>query len=194
MFYRVLGLALVLAAPAVAQEVTIGGGISTLGGQLEASYRLQPNVALRGFVVGGFGGDYESDEDIDGDAYNIKADASIGGAGLLADYYPMQSGWRVSGGLFFSSSAIDATFTGPETFDASLKMEREVAPMLTTGYRWDVSDQWSLAGDVGAIFSGLVASSDSTDADVQSEVADINAELNKYGAIPYLSLTASYRF
>ena len=86
--------------------------------------------------MGGFSADY-NDTGIDSD---VEGEFNLGGLALLADYYFNRSGWRVSGGLFFSDTELSATGTtnidglGDVVVTVDAEFENDIAPMITTAY------------------------------------------------------------
>lgn len=216
-----LALALLLAPPVVAQQaadvsenapviaetplpdVVVGMGISTLGANIEAAYRLNPTYRVRGIVMGGVDIAYDA-EDASGD---FVGDVVLGGVAIMGDFFPLQSGWRLSGGLFLSNAELRATGTaeveGGSTVDADIdaRFASEIAPMVTTGYDIGFGRGWSLNTEAGVIFTGGIdvtytaedpALQDALDgdADVQ-DVVESAADLPIY---PYASLTVSFQF
>lgn len=174
----------------MAQEYSVGAGLTTLGPSVEASYALQPDLALRGVLIGGI----TVDGDTEIDDYTVDGELQLGGLAALLDYYPMQNGLRISGGLFFSTSELDATFTGPETFRGSGEFDSSAAPMITAGYKYDFQNNWSLSGDIGAIITEISFSADTTDPDVQADISDLNDDASELGFYPYLAVAVTYRF
>jgi hypothetical protein len=153
--------------------------------------------------MGGLSTDFENEDEGD----TIDGQFHLGGAALLADVYPTQNGWRVSGGLFISNTDLSATGTVNTGVDpdpsASVKanFENEIAPMITTGYDFAFGNGWAFTTEIGAILIGGVdvsyTASDpadqaeiDADPDVQEAIADA-ADLNAY---PYLSLGLSFKF
>lgn len=186
-----LGLA---GMPALAQEFSAGAGLTSLGPAIEGSYMLNDQFTARAQIIGGVSVSGTETAEIDGSDYDIDGDGSFGGVALLGDYYPTASGWRVSGGLFISNTNLEAAFTGPQTFDAEIAFKREVAPMITTGYKFNLGNSWHLSTDAGVIISELEAVTDSTDPDVLDEVASINDDLSEIPVVPHLSLTVGYQW
>lgn len=180
---------------AAAGDGNISTGVSTLGlVVVEGSAKISDRFEARAFGIGGLSYTGSSKFDVNGVPYTITGNASLGGFGVLADYYPTSLGWRLSGGVFYSTSGVKADFAGPQNFAGEVGFKRQIAPMLTTGYRYKFSNNVTLAADAGAIFSGLEASTNSTLAPVLTEVRKINAELNKVNVVPYASLTVGYSF
>jgi len=128
----------------------------------------------------------------------------------MVDYHPFTSGWRFSGGVFASDTSITATSTITSattigdndyltgTIDGNVKFKRKVAPMVSFGYDWQFESGWSVNADLGAIMSGLVVSATASDNipqdDLTKEIAEVQDELDKIPAIPYISFGVNYRF
>lgn len=178
---------------AAAQEIgetAVGVGVTTFGGALQAEYQIQPRLGVRGVLMGGVSLDDEFEEE----DYTIDGEFDLGGVAVLADYYPMDGAWRVSGGLFLSNTELNGDFTGPENFEGTLAFENEVAPMITTGFRKSFGGGVALSGDIGVVLSSLEASSSSNDPDVQAEIDDLNDDLGDVPVIPFVGFGLSYTF
>ncbi len=208
MTLRPLAFATILAtagASASAQDVgdvVIGGGLSTFGLNLEGAYQIDPQLRARAAFMGGFGADYE-ETDEDG---TLEGSFDLGGFAVLADYYPMQNGWRVSGGLFLSNTELSATGTvdlglTTEAATVSADFENDIAPMITTGYDWGFGNGWALTSEVGAVFVGGVnlefEADDPTaqaeiddDPDVQEAISDAS----DVSVVPYVGIGVSFNF
>jgi len=184
-------------------DITVGAGLSNFGANLEAAYQINPQFRARGAIMGGFSTDFEDDDDGD----EIEGEFNLGGAALLADYYPFAGGWRVSGGLFISNTDLNAKGTvdlgtaDEETAEVTAKFKNEIAPMVTTGYEFGFSDGWSLTSEIGVIFSGGIdvsfdASGDTSQSDINAdeEIQDAIDEAGDINALPYLSIGVSYRY
>lgn len=183
---------------ALAQDSSFGAGLglSTFGPTLEGTYRIQPNLGVRGVAFVPLSGDLNDVEVADD--FEIDGDVSTGAFALMADYYPTGQGWRISGGLFFASddlvSGTVTDTTSGDTFSGSLSMKEEVAPIITGGYTHVFRNNVYLSGEIGAIFSGFEATSNSTDADVIADIAEINGELDDLPAYPYIAVTLGFSF
>lgn len=192
-----------------AGDMSIGVGVSTFGGNLEVGYHTTDKLRVRGALLGGF----RYDDEVEVEGINADADGNLGGLTLVADYYPWSNGFRVSGGLFFSTTDLESKATASiaapidiggtnytsGTVNVEGSFQNNVSPMLTAGYDWSVSNRWTLSGELGAVFVGGVdisVKSDTlqaqidADTDIQDAIKDA-ADLNVY---PYLALTASFRF
>lgn len=184
-------------------EYSVALGVSTLGGNIEAAYQIDPTYRVRGALIGGIDETYEeTDDDVE-----FEGSLEVGGLAVIGDFYPMQGGWRVSGGLFFSNTELTASGTaeidglGTESVETKATFENAVSPMITTGYDLRFGDGWSFNSEAGLIFTGgidleftatdpLVQDEVDADTDLQEAQEDA-ADVNIY---PYLSLTVSYQF
>ena len=183
-----------LAGAASAQDLSFGAGISApLGPFVEGAVAFDGGFALRavGYVpfdvgVGSF--------DV-GSGYQIDPTVSLGAAALLADYYPFGQGFRLSGGIFVGREEVaSGTFVGPQNFNGALQLDDPITPMLGIGYRYDFANGVYLSGDLGAIFTGVTATTNSTNAAVIADLADINASLDDLPVIPYVSIGIGFSF
>lgn len=186
-----------------APDVIVGLGVSTLGANLEAAYRMNPTYQVRGVVMGGIDIDYDETSD-DGE---FNGNLTLGGVALMGDFYPLQTGWRVSGGLLFSGSELTATGTadveGAMNVDADIeaRFASEIAPMITTGYDVAMGERWSLNTEAGLIFIGGIdltyTASDPTLQDELDNDPDLRETVEDASDIPiypYASITVSFRF
>ncbi len=185
-----------------AGDISAGIGFSSLGGNVEAAYRIDPSFGVRGVFIGGIDESYEeTDED-----ETFEGSIELGGLAVLADYYPNQGDWRISGGLMFSQNEISATGSvdvGLTTEDAtiSVKFENEIAPMISTGYEWGFADGWTLTPEAGLILTGgLALDYTASDPSAQDEidndpdVQEAKSDAEDIVVLPYLAFTVSYQF
>jgi hypothetical protein len=185
-------------ATAETGDVTVGAGLSTFGLTLEGAYQIDPQWRARGALMGGFSANY--DETSDGDT--AEGDFNLGGLAVLADYYPMQNGWRLSGGLFISNTELSATGTSAgEEAEVSAEFVNALSPMITTGYDWNFAEGWALTAELGAIFTGGIdlevtatgaGSQDTIDAD--QDVQDSINDAKDVVALPYIAFGVSYTY
>lgn len=186
-----------------AGDVSVAVGVSTLGANLEAAYQIDPSYRLRGALIGGIDFSYE-ESDADGE---FEGDIQLGGLALIGDFYPLQNGWRVSGGLFFSHSELNATGTaeidgvGPQAVTTTAAFASDVAPMITTGYDLGFGDGWSFNTEAGLIFTGGIDLDFTADdsliqdqVDADPDVQQAKADAEDISVYPYVSLSLSYRF
>ena len=188
---------------AAAPEMSIAFGTSSLGLNIEAAYRLNPTYRVRGVFMGGIDVDYdESDEDGD-----FSGNLTLGGLAVMGDFYPLQSSWRVSGGLLLSNSELSATGTadveGTGNVDATIEASfaNDIAPMITTGFDTQLAPGWSLNTETGLIFTGGIdleyTANDPTlqdELDNDPDLQDAKDDLSDISIFPYVSVTVSYTF
>lgn len=202
------------AASVSAQEVgeySAAIGLSTFGANYEAIYQLRDNVRLRGAVMGGI--NYSGTETEDGATYDV--DANLSAFAVMADYYPTNSGWRVSGGLLANGSKIDSTITGSSadpieidgeffetgSMDVDANFVNTLSPIVTTGYDYRFKNNWTLSGEIGAVYTGGVdLSATSATAEIQTAIdasedyLSARNDASDVTFLPYISVTVGYSF
>lgn len=181
------------ATMASAQDVgdfNAGAGLSILGPMVEGSYQVTPELAVRGIAFGAI----SLTDTVELDEYTVDGSITLNGGGLLMDYYPTNSGWRLSGGVVVTDFALDGDFTGPEDFVGNISLKNDVAPLVTTGYRHTFRNNLTLSGDLGVMVNGLVASSNNVDPLVQDEIDSLNADLDQIPVVPFVSIMVGYTF
>lgn len=172
-------------------EISAGVGVTNFGLSLQGEYKASPQVGVRGMLMGGF----NLDDEFDVDDASVDGDASLGGVAVVADYYPLSNPWRVSGGLFFSTSEVTGEVTdGLLTYEGEITFQNDIAPMITTGFNAEIATGWSLSGDVGVIISSLEVSSDDADPAVQQEIDDLNDDLEDLPVFPFVGIAVSYSY
>lgn len=202
------------AVPGHAQQVgdtTIWNGVSTFGLSLEGGYQITPDWRARAALMGGL--NLKETQEQDGNSYDV--DAQLGGVAMMLDYSPDGANWRMSGGLLVNRTTIETTLRGNaqdpieyngQSFSAGTatsiaEFNRSVAPVVTVGYDYPISDRWVMSSEIGGVFIGgldVDIRGDSTalqnaidnDEDVQESRADA-ADLSLY---PYVSVSVGYRF
>ena len=192
-------------------ETSFGGGISIFGPVLEGAYRYDPDYRLRGVIIGGWEFDQTGSED-DGNTYDLDADVTA--AAILVDHFPTGDGWRFSGGLFFNMSELEAVGRGAggafevngETFDqgiveATARFSRGVAPIVTVGYEHLISDDMTLNGEFGAIYTGGLETTLEANSDLLQDAIDDDPDFqdpiydaDNIALLPYISVALSFRF
>lgn len=189
--------------PVSTQEIVVGFGVSTLGANIETAYRINPSYQVRGILMGGIDADFE-ETDEDGD---FSGNVTLGGVALMGDFYPLQSGWRVSGGLFLSNTELTGTGTaevdGGLTVDADVdaRFAGDITPIVTTGYDLGLGRGWSLNTEAGVIFTGGIDVTYTADDPALQDELDNDAELQEIvedasniKLYPYASVAVSFRF
>ncbi|UTH74797.1 hypothetical protein [Chromobacterium sp. IIBBL 290-4] len=162
-----IGAALSAHAADDAARFAIGAGVGTTGFDLMATYKLADSVNLRG-VLSGF--DYSTSGNYGTDTH-YDAKFKLFQAGLLADYFPFDNGFRLSGGLVANNTKIglNANASGHATYtlngytytaDQIGKLEGESkwnkpGLYLGLGFGNSVKEKGlSLSGDLGVILTG----------------------------------------
>lgn len=200
-----------LASAAIAQTgaSSAGIGVSTLGFTVEGRHQVTDRFAVRGLWAGGL--NRSEDQDIDGISYSV--DAELGGIALLGDYSILGGGWHVSAGVFLSTTEVTATAddssleVGGGTYNASVEATAEfassVAPMVTLGYAGDFGSNWRFGAELGLISTGGVdvTLQETTSGgnviptgDLNSELNDLEEELDDLNVLPFFGLSAAYHF
>ncbi len=105
--------ALVLTAPAQAIDVAVGARISTLGLGLEAATGLTPKFDLRA-VINGFNYDQDFEDDQDNE---YEAKLKLFTIGMLADYHPFESVFRLTGGALSNGFKVTGRTKEAQTFE-----------------------------------------------------------------------------
>ena len=92
-----------------------------------------------------------------------QTDVTVGGLGLVADYFIARGALRLSGGAVVPNYVISGEWAGEVVVNGStyggadLSLEIApaglVSPYIALGYDRDFASGWSLQGDVGAIIS-----------------------------------------
>jgi len=139
----------------------------TLGVGLDISRMFSESFGLRANINGLTYNDNRDISDI-----NYDTDLKLLTVGLLADYYPMESNFRISAGLYYNDNHADGTFVptagttfefGDNTYtaaeigriDAGAYYKDSVAPYV--GFGWgnkSSSDGWGFTLDIGALYQG----------------------------------------
>ncbi len=179
-------------------------GASTLGATLEASYRVGPNFGIRG--IAGYG---RANLSADYNGAPLTATATIGGYGLLADVY-FGGGARLTAGAIAPNYGANLAISGDLTLSGTtfnnvnitgtMGTLNQIAPMLSIGYEKVFVNNWGVSADIGATYTGGLTLS-ATDnnaqipqADIESELATINAELGQVTILPFVKFGVSFAF
>lgn len=221
---------LALSTPLMAQEnMRAGLGVTSLGATVEGQYRINENWAVRGLYSGGLSYD-DSGTEVESDVTaTYSGSGNLGGAAILMDYYVGGSGFKISGGLLMSTTGLDLSSnlspTGNGSFDfgdlditagsidvdASAEFKRSMAPMITLGYDWQITDRFSLNAEVGAIAIGgfdidMTATPDqdainagfdqaAIDAEIDAEIAKAQDDIgNSADLYPFIGIMGTWRF
>lgn len=202
--------------PASAQEGRWSLGLTggTLGAGPELSYRANAHLGLRanaGFLS------LSRDEEVDDIDYDAELD--LNSYGMLLDWYPAGGGFRISLGGRVNNNEIDLTGTpstnvtiGNTTYTprqigtlSGTVATDDFVPTLTLGYGGTLATGFTLGVEAGVMWqgqpkidnlraTGLLASTQQFQADIEREQREIEAELDDYELWPILQVEFLYRF
>ncbi|MAQ82107.1 MAG: hypothetical protein CMH12_02615 [Maritimibacter sp.] len=192
---------------AAAQDMSSFGleaGVSTLGVFIAPDFQLHRDVHLRTpLYFGNFSDTYEYDDN------DVDTDLSFSSVAVMADYYVMGTGFRLSGGLAFGGYEADAVMVAPTIDGESLagditgtvRAKNNVSPVLAIGYRHMFNDSWGLVVEGGARFTqyeietqGQDQLSASAQADFEADIQDYQDDLDDFSVVPFISLGVTYNF
>ena len=193
---------------------SVGAGVGTLGLGVEAGYRFNSRIGVRG-VYNGF--DYDTERELEGADLDVNASLKTGG--VMVDIYPFGGNFRVSGGALINKNKATAAgvYTDEFTFegqtytpteetriDGILDWEDDLAPVATVGYHGNLGRHVSIGAEIGALFTGSAqidaeASGDPNvvaqiQDDLDDSIADIQDELDKVGVYPIAKIGLNIRF
>lgn len=196
-----------IAPAALAQQATqklgFETGVSILGAYIAPTYQLTPNAALR---VPLYFGSISGTQTFEGSKITGKLDTKS--FALIADYYILGSGLRLSTGLGFGGLSVTGTAKNP-TFNGTtfsgvstvtVKQTNNIAPTFAVGYSTNSGVGLGFTADLGVrLTTYTVTATDSFLASAeravfQSELAEVNADLAEHNLTPYISLGLAYRF
>lgn len=216
--FAILGAALAITTPAVAQDTTAGSttvGVTggTLGIGPEAAVRISENVGIRGNLT--FFG-YSHDAESDGVDYDGKLKLASGG--LMLDFHPFQNGFRLSAGARISDNKVrlrakptesveigDETYTPEEvgTLSGNVKAN-SFAPTLTVGWAGGAARGLNFGIEAGGMFhgspkvkslkaTGLLASDPDFQEELRRETDELEDDVD-YKIFPIVQISLGYRF
>ena len=201
------------AASATVQADEIYGGIGFPGITLGISRSIAPAVSLRGEYSGGLNlsrNGQRNGIDFNG---NLKAQS----VSVLADYFPMDNGFRITGGLNFNNTKFKLNSTGIGTatvndkpvslandfFNVEVK-QPGVTPYIGIGYGFkpDSKSAWDFYADAGVMIGKFTTATNTsllnqqgiTQADIDAQTATVRDSVSKLSVLPKVSVGASYRF
>lgn len=200
---------------ASAQAGEVYGGIGLPGVFVGYAQSLNDSFSIRADVA------TLGSRSADGTEEGIDYDGKINlhRAGVFADWFPAQGGFRITGGITFNDAKVkltargdggtinlggqDYVFTAADRFDVRVKYP-SVTPYIGIGYGHHRTGAtgWAFHFDVGASYgkpkvrgevSGPAASL-VQDEDVEQELDELRDAVEKYRVLPQLSVGVSYRF
>lgn len=217
----VLGGLTVAGAPARADGVAIGAGVSTLGYGVHIATEVNSFLAVR--LNGNFGDfqlpDYALfDTSLGGIDYDV--DASMKSIGLLADFHPLGlspigGGFVLTGGMYYNKNEFDFTANAPAgtviggtalpgaaTVISKMTFDQEYAPYAGLGYDGTFQGILPVSFFVtaGVLFQGgpsitLTESSGTIgQADLDAEARQMEADAQDFEYYPVVALGLTISF
>ena len=201
------------AASAAVHADEIYGGVGFTGITLGISRAIAPAVNLRGEYSGGLNlskNGQRNGIDFNG---NLKAQS----VSVLADYFPMDNGFRITGGLNFNNTKFKLNSTGIGTatvngkpvslandfFNVEVK-QPGVTPYIGIGYGFkpDSKSAWDFYADAGVMIgkfttattTSLLNQQGITQADIDAQTVTVRDNVSKLSVLPKVSVGVSYRF
>ena len=206
-----LTLANGLAANAHAGEVY--AGIGTHGVMLGYAHALSPDFTVRGdFASLGKREKQQTEAGV-----NYQGTATYNRTGLFGDWFPFSGGFRITGGVTFNNMKLDLLAKGngqPITIgnntyptDSTDRLDvliefPKTTPYLGLGWGHQLSSSWGFVFDLGASIGKAKVSethsgnnfSMASQADIDTELAQIRDGAGKIKAIPLLAIGFNYSF
>lgn len=198
----VLALGALPVAALAGDSGTVYTQLSTNGLGLGYAASVSKDLAVRGqyntmkfSFSGDSGGVSASNTDIQFNSFQV-----------LGDWYPMDGGFRLTGGAVFNNNKV--TFTGagtvngkPATVDGDIKMSESVSPYLGIGYATRPKDAkgFGFNLDLGAMFQNPKATLNAAGAgvlqsDVDAQRVKLQDAADKLKVMPVFGLGISYSF
>jgi len=163
-----LGIILLSINMAYAENIGVSAKAGTLGLGLEADYKINEDFNIR-FQANAY--NYEDDFEEDGIDYDGEIDLSA--AGIILDWRPFQSTFRISAGLYNNGNKLvgKATDIGNEIYDigdeeyrsvigdplvidANIELGKGTAGYLGVGWGNAEPSGWMFSFELGVLFTG----------------------------------------
>ena len=200
-----------------ARAFNMGLKVDTLGVGLDVSTPINDNLAVR-FNLNGFS--YSRTEEIDD--INYDGDLKLLTAGVLLDYYPFETAFRVSAGAYYNNNKFTGTAKPTGTVDIEVgdntygiddigQLDTEItfnkfAPYVGLGWGNDARQKgWGFSFDIGAMYHGtpktdlnvvinnpLLATEINNDVEVEKR--NLEDEISKYKFYPVVMIGVNYTF
>lgn len=206
---KITHIALVLAAlPTAAFAADYGTVYTQLGTNgLGVGYAasVAPNWAARG-QFNSFKQSFAGNVGDFGSGSTLTVEINFNSVPLLADWYPGDGGFRVSGGAVFNNNKITMAGNGdvngkPATVNAEIKMSDSLSPYLGIGYATRPKDAkgFGFNYDLGVMFQNPKVSMTATgagvsQADIDAQVAKVQDAMNNLKTMPVFGIGISYSF
>ena len=206
--------ALMVAGAASAQQTSVGVSAGTPRHGLEFGYDFTDAFGLRAN-----GNWFSMSKDVESDGITYDGKLKLRSLGVLGDFYPFESGFRVTGGVYYNENHVALTATpsgnvtiggtpytpaqiGVLTGDADFN---EFTPYAGLGFTSNRGNPGlSFVFDAGVMFqgrpevtlagSGPITSSPTFQADLARERAQIASDIKWTRFYPAVRLGVAYRF
>lgn len=209
-----LALALVIAmSSATAMAGEVYGSIGTEGAGVGYAHAINSMFNIRGEVNG-----YSKSHTEESDGLTYKGDLKLGGAAILADYFPFGGRFRVTAGAIANKGKLTGTatgtggtyningtsyaYTGSDRVTADVKFG-SVSPYLGIGAgHTSQTKGFGFFSDIGIIFqkpkSTITATGDLASlispADMEAERRSLQDSVDNFKFYPVVKLGISYTF
>ncbi|MBO9401787.1 hypothetical protein [Shimia sp. R9_3] len=199
------GLSTQTSAEVTPAPFTLSVGESVLGHTFEAGYRFNSRFGVRGLYGDG---SVSIDTSLEGNQYD--GDVSLGGFGLIFDYYTSGNTFRLSAGAVTLDHRFDGATSGnivvngtsySAPLNLSASFDQSLAPMIALGVQTPIrNSRFVFTGDLGVVYTGgaTASGSDPTNtivqSDIDAELSDINNTLDDLPIAPFLKVGIGFQF
>lgn len=206
---KITHLALVLGALPVAawagEYGTVYTQIGTNGLGIGYAASVAPNWAARG-QFNSFKQSFSGNVGDFGSGSTLTVDINFNSVPLLADWYPGDGGFRLSGGVVFNNNKITIAGTGATvgtatnaTVNAEIKMSDSISPYVGIGYATRPKDAkgFGFNYDLGVMFQNpkvTMTATGATQADIDAQVVKVQDAMNNLKTMPVFGIGFSYSF
>lgn len=191
-------------------ELGLGLRVGTQGLGVEGAFGATEWLTVRAGLYGG-----SVSHDFEEGGIDYDGDLKVGGAGALADFFPLRGRFRLTAGLFSNANEIEieARPTGPVTIGGTVYTPLQVGTLLGEvdfdatapyfGVGWGNVAQGRRLGfvfDLGVLRQGsgdvsLRATNGGVgDADLEQEAREIEDDIDGYDLWPVISAGVAIRF
>jgi hypothetical protein len=124
---------------------------------------------------------------------------------LLADWYPTDNSFRVTGGITFNNSKVKISGSGSvdgvaaTDINSEVKVSDTIAPYLGVGYGTRPKDAkgWGFSLDLGVSFNNPKVSLTATgvsQANIDNQIKKVEDALKSFKTLPVFGIGVSYSF
>ncbi len=201
----VMGLSMLPFAASAGDSGTIYTQLSTNGLGIGYATSISEDWALRG-QYNTYQRSFAGDVGDFGSTARLTADINLSTLQALADWYPTDSGFRMTGGVVFNNNKITLTGTGAtvgsstnQNVNAEIKMSDGLSPYLGIGYatKPKYAKGFGFNLDVGVMFQNpkaTMTASGASQADIDAQLVKVNEAMDKLKYMPVVGMGLSYSF